>query len=160
MLLAGASAGLFQSSGYTSWTNSFTKDSGFLSGPSWAIAYLNAAGPGSINTQTTIATSTSWNALLVAYKAAAAPAICTDSGITSTGSAQIPNGTSGLYLSPSGTLVTPDCATVQYWKPPTLTCGVPFWAPNGWTPGGGVGMMLLNCPPTTTGSPQGTAVVN
>jgi hypothetical protein len=114
MLLAGTTSGIFQSSGYTAWTNSFTKDSGILGGPTWAVAYLNGAGAGSINTQTTIATSTAWNALLMAYKSGAA---CTHSGITSAGAIAVPNGTSGSYRLKNGSFGTPDCSTVNYLQP-------------------------------------------
>ena len=162
MLLAGTTSGLFQSSGYTTWTNGLTKDSAFLSGPSFAVAYLNGAGAGSINTQTTFATSTGWNALLVAYKGEAA-AVCTDAGVTNQGVLQVPNGTSGLYLTPSGTYATPDCATVQYWEPPAGACSSAghggFIGPQAQAPGG-VGSIGLTCPPVTYPSPQGTAVVN
>lgn len=70
LLLAETTSNLFQSSGYTTWTNDFTGGASDKSGPSWAVAYLNSAPAGSISTQTTIATSTSWNALLVAYEGA------------------------------------------------------------------------------------------
>ena len=44
-------------------------------------------------------------------------ASCTHAGQAKDGSTSVPNGSSGFYWGKSGSWVTPDCATVNYWSP-------------------------------------------
>lgn len=42
---------------------------------------------------------------------------CTHSGITPAGAIAVPNGTSGSYVGKTGSFVTPNCSSTEYWQP-------------------------------------------
>jgi hypothetical protein len=107
---------------FSTWTNSFTQDKTFGTGPSAADAYfVQTSGPTSINVGTTLSASETWFAVLAAYGPGAA---CTHSGITSAGAIAVPNGSSGSYRLKNGSFGTPDCATVNYMQPTLGNFGV------------------------------------
>jgi hypothetical protein len=145
---------------FSSFTGGFTQQASYdINGPSgtWASVVTGSAVSGGA----TSSTSDTSAAVIAAF---VVPPACTNPGLSNNYVLSVPNGTSGLYLSPAGTWVTPDCSTIAYWKPPVSACpanggnGV-FWAPMSTAPGGVTGMGII-CGSVTYPSPQGSAVVN
>jgi hypothetical protein len=152
-----------------SWTNGFTQKSNYSGGPTFITSYLVQSTAASVSAGVGFNTSVTWTATLVAYSATG---VCTDVGQAQNGTISVPNGTSGLYLSPTGTWVTPDCSAVAYWSPPASACasgaggrptyqgsgaillpGSPYYGPTGQ-------MVTPSCSVSPTPTPQGQSVVN
>lgn len=103
--------------------------------PVWATLTGNAAGATPEDTRITSTgsyaatfgvTSGQFDGFLTAAVAFAetSSGSCTHSGITSAGAIATPNGTSGSYVGKTGSFVTPDCASVNYWQPAQGNFGV------------------------------------
>ncbi|HEX4268882.1 MAG TPA: hypothetical protein VHY36_13420 [Steroidobacteraceae bacterium] len=140
---------------FSSFTNGFTQQASYnTNGPSgtWASVVTGSAVNGGL-------TSSAANTSAATIAAFAPAAACTDAGQAQDGTISIPNGTSGLYLSPSGTWVTPDCSTIQYWRPPSGVCTSNIGVSNGyWGPTGQ--WIQPTCTAFTSVPPQGSAVAN
>jgi hypothetical protein len=143
---------------FSTFTNGLTQQGSNNSGPSgtWASVVTSSAISGGTTSNNAFA-----SAAAIAAFVPSAPPVCTHPGIASNDLISVPNGTSGLYMSPAGnTWVTPDCSTVEYWSPPSNICTTGNFARD-ITPTGSNMVVWCNAdavpiPPT----PQGSAVVN
>jgi len=93
------------------------------------MAHYKASSTGSITFTYTVANSTSSSGGYIALKQATG-GTCTHNGYTNGGASALPNGTSGSYVGKSGSFVTPDCSTIQYWQPALGNFGTTsIWVP-------------------------------
>lgn len=108
------------------WTAPFTSFASFL--PTNIGMQVGGAddspGTGSISAAATIGSSQQWAASIIAYSGAASSSCTNDGYEPSGGIIALPNGTSGSFLSCSGTIVTPNCSSVTYYPPSGGKCGV------------------------------------
>jgi hypothetical protein len=103
---------------FSSWGSSLTQVDTQAGGPSGAWASVVQTTGTSGSASATASTSGNWVAVAAFFKAAGA---CTHSGLSTTGTIAVPNGSSGSYRLASGSAAAPNCTSTNY---PNSTGGI------------------------------------